>query len=191
MNAMAQVAQRMTADEYLAMDFEEQRTELVEGELIVMDMPLPLHQYVLQELTYALEVWARAAAGRGRVTLPLDVKIDERNVYGPDLLWYAEGRAPVIHAGRPSPLPDIAVEVRSPATWRYDVGAKKAAYERVGLKELWLVDTAASIVLVYRRASAKSESFDVSLELAAGDSLTSPLLPAFALAIGELFAPQA
>ena len=44
-------------------------------------------------------------------------------------------------------MPDIAVEVRSPSTWRYDIGAKKSGYERRGLPELWLVDTRADEVL--------------------------------------------
>ena len=52
-------------------------------------------------------------------------------------------------------MPDLAVEVRSPSTWRYDVGAKKDGYERHGLPELWLVDTEARSVLVYRRARAR------------------------------------
>ena len=186
MNAMVQVAQRMTADEYLAMPFDERRTQLVEGEVIVQE-PRPLHQFVLTDLVQSLTNWTTTEPRRGRVTLPLDVKIDERNVFGPDLLWYAKGRVPERHGRRPSPLPNLAVEVRSPSTWRYDIGAKKSAYERAGLSELWLVDTAASEVLIFRRSSPRAPAFDVSLELAAGDELTSPQLPGFSLALASLF----
>ena len=77
--------------------------------------------------------------------------------------------------------------MRSAATWRYDIGAKKAAYERAGLPELWLVDTAADEVLVFRRSAARAAWFDVSLELPAADELGSPLLPGFALLLGGLF----
>src|SRR5688572_26297223 len=80
MNAMAQVAQRMTADEYLAMPFDEQRTELVEGEVVVVHLPRNLHQVVLMDLVRALDRWARAQSGRGSISLPLDVKVDEYNV---------------------------------------------------------------------------------------------------------------
>lgn len=186
MNAMAQVAQRITADEYMAMPFDEQRTELVEGEVIV-HFPRNLHQVVLGDVWRALDGWAIAQPGRGRVSLPLDVKLDEHNVFGPDLMWYPEGRVPARDEDRPYALPDIAVEIRSPSTWRYDIGAKKAAYERVGLKELWLVDTSADVFLVFRRSSARSRSFDEALELTAADELTSPLLPGFALALSALF----
>ncbi|MBA3305663.1 MAG: Uma2 family endonuclease [Thermoleophilaceae bacterium] len=84
-------------------------------------------------------------------------------------------------------MPDLAVEVRSPSAWRYDIGAKKAAYERHGLPELWLVDTAAEAVLAFRRSVPGAAIFDVALELGRDARLESALLPGFALAVGELF----
>jgi Uma2 family endonuclease len=185
MSGMA-VAQRMTVAEYLELD--ERWTWLVNGEVVVNE-PLPLHQAVLRELLFAVETWRRAEAGRGEVTMPIDVALDEYNCFGPDLLWYREGRGPGRSEVRPQPMPDVAVEVRSPSTWRYDIGAKKARYEEHGLPELWLVDTAADEVIVFRRSTPKAPTFDVSLELARGEALTSPLLPGFALALDELFGP--
>ncbi len=82
---------------------------------------------------------------------------------------------------------DIAVEVRSPATWRYDIGERKAGYERHGLTELWLLDTAAEVVLVFRRSQPNAAAFDVALELGGAEELTSPRLPGFAPAVESLF----
>ncbi len=185
MDAM-EVGRRMTAEEYLAHEFDEVRSELVEGEVVV-EQPLNLHQVVVMDLLIALHAWASEQAGRGSVSIPLDVKLDESNVFGPDLMWYAEGRAPGRHDARPYPVPDLVVEVRSPSTWRYDIGAKKAAYERAGLPELWLVDTAAEVVLVFRRSSPDAVTFDVSLELTVEDELGSPLLAGFGLSLRRLF----
>jgi Uma2 family endonuclease len=187
MNPMS-VAQTMTADEFLLMPEDPNgfTSQLIDGE-VVMDDPLPLHQYVVKELIFALETWSRAGSGGGEVWMPLDVRLDERNVYGPDVMWYAEGRAPRRDGGRPSPLPDIAVEVRSPSTWRRDRTIKKPTYERQGLPELWLVDTVAQVVLVFRRSTPQATTFDVELTVARGETLTSPLLPGFALAPDELF----
>jgi Uma2 family endonuclease len=180
--------QRLTADEYLALPYSEERrwAQLVEGELVV-DHPLLLHQAVKAELEYALRTWMKSEKGRGLVALPLDVKLDEHNVFGPDLLWYPEDAAPAIHDVRPYPVPHLAVEVRSPSTWRYDIGPKKAAYERAGLRELWLVDTAASEVLIFRRSEAGAPAFDVALELERTDTLTSPQLDGFDLLLASLF----
>ena len=118
---------------------------------------------------------------------PIDVKLDERNVYGPDVLWYAAERAPRRTDPRPYPMPNIAVEVRSPSTWRFDIGAKKRVYEQRGLRELWLVDTSASSVMVFRRSDQMGAGFDVALELGRGECLTSPQLPGFSLALSEPF----
>lgn len=60
-------------------------------------------------------------------------------------------------------------------------------YEQLGLAELWLVDTAADVVLVYRRSSPKAATFDVASELPAGESLATPLLPGFSLDLASLF----
>jgi Uma2 family endonuclease len=85
-------------------------------------------------------------------------------------------------------MPDIAIEVRSPSTWRYDVGVKRSLYEREGLRELWLIDTRAQTVLVFRRSRQEAAAFDVALELERDEQLTSPQLPGCALALDELFA---
>lgn len=181
-----QVAQRITADEYLALDLEEQRTQLIDG-LIVVSEPRLVHQLLHGRLFSALDGWARAAADRGLAVLPLDVLLDDRNVYAPDLLWYSAARVPALDAPWPYPQPDLAVEIRSHSTWRYDIGTKKSVYEREGLAELWLVDSDAAVVLVFRRSAPTARSFDIALELDRSAKLTSPLLPGFALDVGDLF----
>ncbi len=187
--AAVTVAERMTAEQYLALEPSESdppRSELIDGEVVV-NAPKLLHQLVGGELYLALADWARARPGRGRVVWPLDIALDERNVFEPDILWYAEGRLPSSDAEPPAPIPDLAVEIRSPSTWRYDIGAKKSGYERHGLPELWLLDTAADEVLAFRRSAPGAPSFDTALELERGDVLQSPLLPGFSLPVGKLF----
>ncbi len=49
-------------------------------------------------------------------------------------------------------------------------------------------DDRAQTVLVYRRSAPDAPAFDVALELTEGDTLASPQLPGFALAVSELFA---
>lgn len=186
MDSTMAVAQRMTVAEFLELDTP-RCTWLVEGEVVV-NPPRVRHQRVEGDLFYAIETWCRAGSGRGEAWTRLATVLDEHNYFEPDVLWYRErGRS-----DQPlQPLPDIAAEIRSPSTWRYDIGPKMARYEQHGLPELWLVDTAADVVLVYRRSTPRAPTFDVCLELARGDALTSPLLPGFSLPLDELFGPPA
>ncbi len=182
------VTANMSAAEFLAIgeDPNGRRRQLVEGELVMNEANLG-HGRSQFVIGFALEAWTRAAPDRGLPAPPIDVQLDDRNVYGPDIVWYRHGRAPRIDDPPPYPIPDLAVEIRSRSTWRYDIGAKKSNYERHGVAELWLVDSAADVVLVYRRSTPSAPNFDVSLELGRGDKLTSPLLPGFGLGVAEIF----
>ncbi|MDX6704819.1 MAG: hypothetical protein QOI48_665 [Solirubrobacteraceae bacterium] len=181
--------QRMTAAQFLALpplDKTGHRRQLIDGEVVV-NAPAWTHGDSLIAIATAVRIWVRAGAARGGVNVPIDVLLDNHNVYEPDVVWYREGRSPKRGDPPPYAAPDIAVEVRSPSTWRYDIGVKKAVYERQGVAELWLVDTAADVVLVFRRSAPDAPDFDVSEELNTEATLTSPLLPGFALPVAEIF----
>ena len=176
---MTTVAEQLSAHDYLARD-DRRRTELIDG-VVVVNEPSILHQHVCALIWKALHEWT--AAGRGSASLPINVPLDEANVLAPDVLWF-ETPLDLSEINAPR-APDLAVEVRSPSTWRYDIGRKRELYETHGVRELWLADTASRTLLVYRRSHPKA-GFDVALELGPADALTAPLLPGFAATVGEL-----
>jgi Uma2 family endonuclease len=145
------------------------------------------HQRITLELALRLTNWLRENPGHGEAGIPVNVHLDDFNVFAPDVWWVPEASRPARDAKRMGP-PALAVEVRSPSTWRYDIGTKRASYERHGVRELWLVDTEANSVLVYRRSTTNSDTFDVALELEADEVLSTPLIPGFSLDLAELFA---
>lgn len=178
---------RITADEYLAQEESERWTELLDGEVVVNE-PRPIHGLLTTRILSALHVWTEAGPGRGLVLPPIDVRMGNRDVFAPDLCWIREEQRPADLTALFPGIPDVCVEIRSPGTWRRDLGHKKRVYEDRGTPELWLVDTQASSVLVYRRSSEAAPAFDVELELQGDEVLTSPRLPGFALPITALFA---
>lgn len=184
---MSATATRMTAKQYAAWSVEGDRTQLVAGEVILND-PKPVHALLQARLITAMGTWIEAGDRRGIVTAPTSLTLDEHNVYGPDALWFSEERRPADLRRYPDGVSDLCVEVRSPGTWRYDIGAKRAVYERSGLPELWLVDDRAETVLVYRRSEDGSDSFDIALELGRDEMLSSPRMPGFELLLEGLFA---
>ncbi|HUP70754.1 MAG TPA: Uma2 family endonuclease [Acidimicrobiales bacterium] len=183
---MAVTTRRLSAEEYFALPPGPRFTQLIDGEVVV-NQPNLRHQRITLELAQLLWAWCRAESGRGEPGIPVDVHLDDHNVFAPDVWWVAEARRPARDALRIVGPPDLVAEVRSPSTWRCDVGTKRATYERAGVAELWLVDTEADSVLVFRRSLASVPQFDVALELAAGDILTTPLLPGLAIDLTELF----
>ena len=183
---MALTSTRLTAEEYFALPPTDKRTQLIDGEIVVNE-PTVRHQRVTGEIYLLLTMWLRDNPGHGEAGIPVDLHLDDRNVFAPDVWWVPEEARPARDAKRIVGPPALAVEVRSPSTWRYDVGAKRRTYERLGLAELWLVDTESDSVLVYRRSSTESPEFDVALELGAGECLTTPLIPGFEIDLGELF----
>ncbi len=183
---MSATVTRITAEQYYTASVEGDRKQLVDATIVVGEAK-PIHGVLQLELLMALRRWIVDGDRRGLVLPPTDIALDQYNVYGPDVIWFAEEHVPADLREYPERVPDLCVEIRSPGTWRYDVGAKRAGYERGGLPELWLVDDVAATVLVYRRSTPAASSFDVALELSRGETLTSPLLPGFALALDELF----
>ena len=81
---------------------------------------------------------------------------------------------------------DLVVEVLSESTRRTDAVRKRKLYERVDILEYWIVDPEVETVKVYRKAG---DRFDRPIELSseAGDTLTTPLLPGFAVPLAKLF----
>lgn len=183
---MALTSTRLTAEEYFALPPTEYQTQLIDGEVVVTEASLR-HQRITLELAHRLTVWLRENPGHGEAGILVNVHLDDHNVFAPDVWWVPEASRPPRDAKRIVGTPALAVEVRSPSTWRFDVGTKKATYERLGLRELWLVDTEANSVLVYRRSTTKSDRFDEALELDAGELLATPLIPGFSLVLAELF----
>lgn len=79
------------------------------------------------------------------------------------------------------------VEVLSPYNAAFDRGPKLEACARYGVCECWLVDDAARAVEVHRlKASARACSREAVLH--AGETATTPLVPALALDLAALFA---
>lgn len=185
---MAVAVSRMSAAEYLATSEDRpERTELINGTVALNEAKIP-HQRALLLIVYEVHAWIEEGRGRGYVSLPTDMPIDDANVFAPDAWWVAEDRRPVAGQLDLDGLPDLVVEIRSPSTWAMDLGVKLPAYEQAGVSEAWYVDTKARTVLVFRRSGPTSTTFDSTAELGEDEDLTSPLLPGFNLGVSAIFA---
>ncbi len=184
---MALTEQLMDADAFLARPPTRWREELIDGRILVNE-PTWFHQEIALTIAISLRRWIEDIGGRGAVSLPVDLRISDRDVLAPDVVWYADRSRVAVMASAQLQPPDVVVEVRSPSTWKYDVGVKSERYAGWGVGELWLVDPEARTVVVRRRTRRDEPRFDASAELSEDDTLTSPNLPGFALRVQEIFA---
>lgn len=172
----------VSVEEYLAGD-SPRDSELIDGEVIVND-PTFHHQEIASRIYDEIREWIRRAGGDGRLGWGGNWVLAPGNVYKPDVWW---SETPPDPGGRSDTPPTLAVDVYSPGTWYLDRGRKRDVYEQGGVPELWLVDTPRARVLVSRRSRPEIPTFDVSIECAHDDVLTTPLLDGFSLPLHGLF----
>lgn len=181
---MARADLKYTADDYRGLLPGGPQYQLVDGELIRMTpAPSYRHQALVFELASRLRPFVRANGLGDVVGAPVDVYLSELDVFQPDLLFVSTARLDRIADDGVHGAPDLVVEVLSPSTRHLDLGVKRTTYARHGVIEYWVVDPAAQTITVYDLQAVPAHR-----TLDAGVMLTSPLLPAFVLTVGELFA---
>ena len=125
---------------------EDDRVELLEGQLVDMSPIGPRHAYVVDLLTGLL---LPAVGERGRVRVQNPIVLDSGSEPQPDIV-----------VARPSPgsyrdahpRPDdvlLLIEVAD-SSFEFDSGAKRELYATAGIREFWIVDLTTDRVLVHR-----------------------------------------
>ncbi len=155
--------------------------ELIDGEAVVIPPTGDQASSVQGELFFALRSWQEQAADEGLILQDVFVAFPGGRYLAPDIAWWSAGRRPALSGGAVGAIPDLVVEVLSPATRRNDLGIKRELYMRSGVRELWLVDPDAHTV-TRPRSDTRTEEL-----LGQGDVLHSDLLGGFALALATAF----
>jgi Uma2 family endonuclease len=182
-----------TVDDLANMPDDGQRYEVIEGELYVTAAPSDEHQGIVTTLTVALGTWQRSDGG-GRLRPGIGLIFSRHDGVIPDLVWAAPDQLPGIlinpatgeRDGKWHQAPALVVEVLSPgrANAERDRETKLTLYSRRGVREYWIVDPVAQVVEVYRR---RDGALILVATLLSDETLTSPLLPSFALPVADLF----
>ena len=186
-----QTATRMTYEEFMALPEEEgKHYELIEGELVLNPAPNLRHQTIVGNLHVEFRLYLRKHRSGKVFVAPTDIVLSPENVLEPDLVIVLADRASRLQMKKNvQGAPHIAVEVLSEGSRRKDEVTKRRLYERFGVDEYWIVDPEIEIVKIYRRSG---DVFDRAIEFdtATGGTITSPLLPGFALDVNEVFSDE-
>jgi Uma2 family endonuclease len=184
--ALHDLTPKLTYENYALFPEDGQRHEIIDGEHYVTPAPFVPHQDLLVELTIRLGGFVKAHRLGRLLIAPTDILLSLHDIVQPDLLFISNERAAIVGLKNIQGAPDLVIEILSPSTSRLDKVLKLDAYERCGVQTYWIFDRVRKGVQPYERTnqSLRPQPF---LSAAAGDVLTSPLLPGFELPLAELF----
>jgi Uma2 family endonuclease len=159
--------------------------ELVDGRIVPMPPPGPLHATLESEVDWWLRSWAKQTR-RGQVLVGeagIFIRRNPDTVRGADVAyisnqrWARRGDSAYLEVA-----PELVVEIVSPNDRWVDIMDKLADYFEAGVERAWLVDPYKKKVFVYSGVT------DVRI-FQPGDNLTDDeILPGFSLPLDDLFA---
>ena len=157
---------------------EDERVELIGGELVPMSPKGNRHEVVKTEL---LKRWYRASPDDVTLTPETTFRLSEDTYLEPDVVIYARTDG---LKGLKGETALLVVEIAD-SSWRYDVGRKAVLYAGFGVRELWVIDAVLLRLRVFRRPSA--EGFSEILDQAATDEAVPAFAPVdFKLRLSDL-----
>ena len=180
---MIKVSTKLTYADYLKTS-DESRYELLNGELVMAPAPLLYHQFILRKLLNAMSEHVDEQKLGELFCSPADVVLSDTDVVQPDILYISSQRSHILKPESVQGAPDLVVEILSPSTAELDRTAKLELYAKHGVREYWIVDPDARTIMVLLRGKNR---FEVGGIYGEDQSLTSPTLDGFSIALEEVF----
>ena len=180
---MLDVQTKLTYADYLKTP-DDERCELLNGELVMSPSPTEIHQYILGQLYLRLGAFIYGR-NLGKVYFsPFDVVLSDADVVQPDLLFVSNERSEIITPDNIQGAPDLVVEILSPATAERDRTLKLDLYAQHGVQEYWIVDPDARTIMLLVRNESR---YQVVGTYGEEQTLHSPTLAGFSIALQEIF----
>jgi Uma2 family endonuclease len=178
-------ALKLTIDQLEALPDDNNRYELIDGELIVSKAPGIPHQISLGRL-FNLVTNYLTGNPIGLLIYGPGVVFDDYNGVIPDMVFVTDERRHIITERGLIDAPDLLVEVVSPGDTnsQRDRHLKRQLYSRRGVREYWVVDPQLRTIEVYR---LHENVLVLEATLRGSDVLTSPFLPGFSGGIADIF----
>ncbi|MCD6376664.1 MAG: Uma2 family endonuclease, partial [Caldisericaceae bacterium] len=96
-----------TYQDYLQLPDDGKRYEVINGELIMAPSPITIHQIISTSLSAGLFNYVKENELGTILTAPLDVVLNETNVYQPDIIFISRERKEIITEKNISGAPDL------------------------------------------------------------------------------------
>lgn len=130
--------------------------QVIDNIIYMSPSPTFEHQDVIADIHYAFKDFLRTKKLGKCVAAPIDVFLDGKNAFQPDLVYLSNENLRLIGADRKiHGAPDIVVEVLSPGNQNDDKHKKKNAYEKNGVGEYFIVEPKSRQVVTYYLVEGK------------------------------------
>lgn len=134
--------------------------QLINNNIIMSPAATPSHQNLVAKLFSAIDRKVQSRDLGHTFFSPIDVYLNNSNVYQPDIAFVAKERLDVINWEKGiMDAPDLVIEILSKGNKKYDKVDKKRIYEASGVKEYWLVDYATRWCEGFELVNGKFVSF--------------------------------
>ena len=184
MATTTQGAVRQTYKDYCATP-DDERYELLNGDLMMVPAPNRKHQEVLTRLYLELGVFTKEHRLGKVYVAPFDVVLSDTDVVQPDLLFISRAREHTLTDENVRGAPDLVIEILSPSTADRDLGYKHELYGRHGVLEYWVVDPMGETIAVHRQRDGRLELAEI---FGRRDTLQTSLLEGLQLKLDDIFA---
>jgi Uma2 family endonuclease len=172
----------MTVEEFMNIDDDYHRHELIKGELLTMNPPKPLHGRVVINLAIILGLHVKAnRLGVVYTESGYYLEKDPDTVLGPDMSFVSKERVDEADDSYYQGPPDLAIEVLSPGDRKGYVDRKLAIYLETGTRSVWLVNPRRRTVEVISSMSDRRMLHET-------DELVDDTVPGFRVKVSEIFA---
>lgn len=178
---------RLTYADFRRFPNDGQRHELINGEHAVTPSPIWRHQELSVRLVIALGTFLQANPIGSVFHAPFDCVFSFFDIVEPDLLVVTNDQREILTKRNVRGAPALVIEILSESSSARDKRSKRALYERVGVREYWIVDPDNDGISVYRLEKPGRFRFPETLSAANADNLATPLLPGFTLDLVKLF----
>ena len=145
---------RKRQGEYTVADYyawpKDQRVELIDGRIHVLEAPDFVHQRITGEMLFAIKSFIHRNGGDCIPLLsPIDVRLDcdDRTMVQPDLIILCDKSK--IRRWGVMGAPDFILEILSQTTRRKDCTKKLQKYSDAGVREYWILDLEKKRLLTY------------------------------------------
>jgi Uma2 family endonuclease len=174
-----------TVDDYMSLE-DDQRFEVLDGELLMVPSPNIYHQRAITNLGTMINAYTLENDLGVCFDAPFDVVLFEDTVVQPDFTFVQKERLAGLYDGHCiSGAPDLLIEVLSPATESRDRHQKRKIYARAGVPWLLLVEPKAKLVEVLQ---LNDDANYVVVDTATGDDkLRVKLFPELELDLSKVW----